>query len=175
MAHLHIFVNGRKFGPDDGVREVMTAGEIARLVGIPIGLAVVRLDPRIDPKDLRIDIRPSPTSGGANTNCAVRITHLPSTLVAVSDNKISQIRNRAKAMQLLLIELYESGHVQPRNIATYEQIRSNRATLLHTNRSDRNRRPLFCKLPLVIRLQPGPSLRTSVRPEPAISRNLYPV
>jgi len=119
-AHLHIFVNGRQFGPDDSVREVMTGGEIATLVGVPIGLAVVRLDPRIDPKDLRIDTRPS---GRANTDCAVRITHLPSALVSVSDNETSQIRNRARAMQLLRIDLYQSGHVQPRRIATYEQIR----------------------------------------------------
>lgn len=40
-----------------------------------------------------------------------------------SGSEISQIRNRAKAMQLLRIELNESGHMQPRNIATYEQIR----------------------------------------------------
>jgi protein subunit release factor A len=122
-AHLHIFVNGRQFGPDDGVKEVMTGGEIATLVGVPIGPAVVRLDPRIDPKDLRIDTRRSPTPGRANTDCAVRITHLPTTLVAVSDSEISQIRNRAKAMQLLRIHLYESGHVQPRRISTYEEIR----------------------------------------------------
>lgn len=39
---LHIFVNRRKFGRSDGVKEKMTGGEIAALVAVPADLAVVR-------------------------------------------------------------------------------------------------------------------------------------
>lgn len=39
---LHIFVNRRKFGEDDGVRKEMRGREIAQLVGVPADAAVVR-------------------------------------------------------------------------------------------------------------------------------------
>lgn len=41
---LHIFVNRRKFGVDDGVKERMTGAEIAALVGVPAENAVIRRD-----------------------------------------------------------------------------------------------------------------------------------
>lgn len=44
QATIHIFVNRRKFGVDDGVKEVMTGAEIAGLVGVPAANAVIRLD-----------------------------------------------------------------------------------------------------------------------------------
>ena len=121
--YFHVFVNGRKFDANDGVKEVMTGGEIAALVGVSTSRAVVRFDPRIDPKDLRIDTFRSSTPSGANRDCGVRITHLPSTLAVVSDTESSQVRNRTKAMQILRMNLYESGQLQPRRITAYEQTR----------------------------------------------------
>lgn len=41
-VHLHIFVNRRKFERGDGVKDEMTGGEIAALVGVPADNAVVR-------------------------------------------------------------------------------------------------------------------------------------
>lgn len=41
-SHLHIFVNRRKFEESDGVKPVMTGGDIASLVKIPPNNAVVR-------------------------------------------------------------------------------------------------------------------------------------
>ena len=41
---LHIFVNRRRFGRSDGVKEHMTGGEIAALVGVPADAAVIRRD-----------------------------------------------------------------------------------------------------------------------------------
>jgi hypothetical protein len=41
---LHIFVNRRKFERRDGVKEVMTGAEIAKLVEVPPDNAVVRID-----------------------------------------------------------------------------------------------------------------------------------
>ena len=42
--HLHIFVNRRRFGAADGVRARMTGGQIAGLVHVPPGNAVVRCE-----------------------------------------------------------------------------------------------------------------------------------
>lgn len=43
-AHLHIFVNRRKFEEGDGVRPEMTGAQIAALVEVPADNAVVRID-----------------------------------------------------------------------------------------------------------------------------------
>jgi len=40
--HLHIFVNRRKFGEEDGVTAIMTGRQIALLVEVPPELAIVR-------------------------------------------------------------------------------------------------------------------------------------
>jgi hypothetical protein len=42
QEHLHIFVNRRRFGAAQGVKEEMTGAEIAALVNIAPDLAVIR-------------------------------------------------------------------------------------------------------------------------------------
>lgn len=42
---IHIFVNRRRFGPEDGVKQRMTGLEIAALVGAAVENAVVREGP----------------------------------------------------------------------------------------------------------------------------------
>ncbi|WP_306483879.1 peptide chain release factor 1 [Anaerococcus sp.] len=99
---------------------------------------VDEVDVELDPNDIRTDVFRSSGNGGQSVNTtdsAVRLTHIPTGIVVSMQDEKSQIKNKEKAMRILLARIYELEE-EKRN----KEIADNRKSQVGTgDRSERIR------------------------------------
>jgi peptide chain release factor 2 len=88
----------------------------------------------VDPKDVRIDTYRASGAGGQHVNktdSAIRITHLPTNIVAQCQTERSQHQNRDRAWKLLMAKLYD--HELKKKMSEKDKLESSKGDIAWGN------------------------------------------